>query len=388
MKFLLVSSYADSLLNFRGPLIKALQAAGLDVHVAAPGLQPGSSLYKEMSNMGLGIHNIPMQRTGTNPLQDLKTLWCLYRLMRRIKPDYLLSYFIKPVIYGSIAGALARIPHRFALIAGLGLTFQHHSEEDPGKQTLITGGIVPLLYRIAIHQVKTVFFQNPDDMALFHNLKITTQKNKAVVVNGSGIDIQKFSVSPLPEKNGKIQPHFLLIARLLAAKGTRIYADAARQIKQHYPEARFRLVGWIDENPDAISEQELATWQKEGIIEYLGKLDDVRPAIDDTTVFVLPSYYREGTPRTILEAMAMGRPVITTNAPGCKEAVIDGYNGFLIPVKSVDSVVSAIKRFLDDPELATIMGNHSRKFAEEKYDVNKVNAIMLEEMGIFRKTHD
>ncbi len=174
---------------------------------------------------------------------------------------------------------------------------------------------------------------------------------------------------------------FLLIARLLGDKGVREYVEAVRRIKARYPDVVFRLVGWIDENPNAIREQELNDWVSEGVVEYLGRLSDVRPAIADCTVYVLPSY-REGTPRTVLEAMAMGRPIITTDAPGCRETVVDGENGFLVPVKAVDELVSAMEKFVLFPGLVEKMGRRSREIAEAKYDVNAVNAVMLREMGI------
>ena len=172
-----------------------------------------------------------------------------------------------------------------------------------------------------------------------------------------------------------------MIARLLGDKGVREYAKAASQIRTQYPNTEFGLVGWLDENPDAISKTELDDWVADGSITYHGRLDDVRPTIAESSVYVLPSY-REGTPRTVLEAMAMGRPIITTDAPGCRETVIDGENGFLVEVKSVDALVKAMQRFVDEPELANRMGKRSREIAEEKYDVHKVNAVMLREMGI------
>jgi len=168
----------------------------------------------------------------------------------------------------------------------------------------------------------------------------------------------------------------------LAGKGVRLYAEAARRVRQRHPTASFALVGWIDDNPDAIKQEELDAWVAEGTIDYLGRLADVRPSIEGCAVYVLPSYYREGTPRTVLEAMAMGRPIITTDAPGCRETVIDGDNGFLVPVKSVDALEQAMLKFIEAPELVERMGQRARQIAEEKYDVHKVNAVMLREMGI------
>jgi glycosyltransferase involved in cell wall biosynthesis len=172
-----------------------------------------------------------------------------------------------------------------------------------------------------------------------------------------------------------------MIGRLLGDKGVREYASAARRVRAKFPRARFQLAGWIDENPDAIAQSELDLWTAEGTLEFLGRLDDVRPAIAACTVYVLPSY-REGTPRTVLEAMAMGRPVITTDAPGCRETVVNGENGYLVDVQSVEALVGAMESFIDNPDLAAAMGLRSRQIVEDKYDVHKVNAVMLREMGI------
>jgi glycosyltransferase involved in cell wall biosynthesis len=291
--------------------------------------------------------------------------------MRSIKPTYVLGYTIKPVIYGSIAAWLAGVPHRFALITGLGYAFQGDGQRSR-LQTLVQS-----LYSLALARVGKVFFQNPDDEALFRQRNILKKSARSVVVNGSGVDVGSFALMHLPSG----PPRFLLIARLLGDKGVREYASAANAIRANHPEVRFALVGWIDENPDSISQSELDTWVAEGTLEYLGRMADVRPAIADSTVYVLPSY-REGTPRTVLEAMAMGRAIITTDAPGCRETVVEGENGLLVSVKSVDGLVHAMLKFVKDPGLASRMGTRARQIAEEKYDVHKVNAVMLREMGI------
>ncbi len=367
----MIASFAESLTGFRGPLIAALQAKGLDVHVAAPGLSAADPVRARLEAQGLTVHDIEMQRTGTNPLADLRTMYQLYRLMRHIRPDCAMGYTIKPVIYGTLAGWLACVPRRFALITGLGYAFQQESGRG-GMRAL-----VQRMYAMALGRVQKVFFQNPDDRDLFRQRGILRAGAPSCVVNGSGVDVSSFATAELPDGNTR----FLLIARLLGDKGVREYAEAARRIRARRPDATFAMVGWVDSNPDAIAQEELDTWVREGIVEYLGKLSDVRPAIADSTVYVLPSY-REGTPRTVLEAMAMGRAVITTDAPGCRETVVDGDNGFLVPVKSVDELEAAMERFLDDRDLARKMGRRSREIAEEKYDVRKVNAVMLGEMGI------
>lgn len=371
-RFLMVAGYPESLLNFRGPLLNALLAAGLDVHVAAPDLPENSDVRKRLEASGIQVHEIPLNRTGMNPVSDLGSLFNLWRLMRRLKPEFSLAYTIKPVIYGNLAARLAGVPHRFALITGLGYAFQG----EAGQRSWLKR-IVQNLYRFALASVKKVFFQNPDDEALFYDLGILDSSNrKTVVVNGSGIDVDSFTVTPFPETT-----QFLLIARLLGDKGVREYVQAATQVRKQYPDTVFGLVGWIDENPDAIDVAELQSWVDSGVVKFYGRLADVKPAISDSSIYVLPSY-REGTPRTVLEAMAMGRAVITTDAPGCRETVVHGQNGFLVPVKSVTELAVAMIHFIEKPELVVAMGKESRLLAEVKYDVRKVNEHMLREMGI------
>ncbi len=370
MIVMLVASFPDSLLRFRGALIDALIARGSEVHVAAPDLLAEASLRRRLEEKGVRLHEIPLRRTGLNPIADLACLVALWQLMRRVRPDCVLAYTIKPVVYGTLAGVFAGVPRRFALITGLGYAFQEDTQ----------GGFVRwlarCLYRVALRGADKVFFQNPDDEALFLRSGILAAGARTRVLNGSGVSTTEFQVAPLP---GGMR--FLLIARLLGAKGVREYAEAARVVRHAHPHASFALAGWIDDNPDAIRREELDRWIAEGSIEYLGRLQDVRPAIAEARVYVLPSY-REGIPRTVLEAMAMGRPVITTDAPGCRETVIDGENGFLVPVKSVDALVAAMRRFIENPELAIAMGARSRRLAEARFDVAEVNERMLAEMGI------
>ena len=376
MKFLLIAGFAESIVTFRGALIRELIDAGCEVHIAAPGLASMAQVGPALGLTEDRLHDIPMARAGTNPLADTGTLVALYRLMRTLRPDAVLPYTIKPVIYGTLAAWLARVPRRFALVTGLGYAFT-------GERKGTVQRLVRHLYAAALARATKVFFQNPDDDRLFRQIGILPASVPSVVVNGSGVDVAAFAVAPLPPG----PPGFLLIARLLGDKGVREYADAARRVKRAHPQATFQLAGWIDENPDAISQAELDDWVETGIIEFLGKLSDVRPAIVAATVYVLPSY-REGTPRTVLEAMAMGRPIITADAPGCRETVTDGENGYLVPVKSVDALVDAMTRLIEEPGQAVRMGACSRRLAVEKYDVHKVNAVMLREMGIALGVHE
>ena len=379
MKFLICANYLPHVLNFRGKLLETIAKLGYEVHVIAPDLASHAKEHDTLLGLGYIVHAVPMQRTGTNPIADIKTLISIYQLLRDIQPDYMLSYTIKPIIYGTLAAWLAKVPKRFVLLSGLGYTFQEVEEtgKRSGFQKLVHG-----LYQQALSKSAKVFFQNPDDLNLFKKLQILKPSIPAVVVNGSGVDVADFSVLPFPKnETGNIIPSFLLIARLLKDKGIVEYIEAAKIIKEQYPSAQFHLVGWIDENPAAIDQTQLDEWIASGIINYWGKLNDVRPAIAACSVYVLPSY-REGTSRSVLEAMAMGRPIITTDAPGCRETVTEGLNGYLVPIKTVNELSSAMEKFIVNPELITVMGQASRKLAEDIYDVHKVNRVMIEEMNL------
>lgn len=378
MKFLMISSFLPSVLNFRGKLLEAVHSQGFAIHILAPDLQEFPEELKQLQALGYQVHEIPMQRTGTNPVADLKALKAMYRLIGSIQPDYVLSYTIKPVIYGTLAAWLAKVPQRFALITGLGYAFQN---VESGKRSLFQK-MVHGLYAQALKHAHKVFFQNPDDLKLFQEMHLLDAQKPAVVVNGSGVNVQDFELVPLPlNAQNKVKASFLLIARLLGDKGVREYAHAAAVIKARHPEAEFHLVGWIDDNPSAISPQELERWTADKTLNYWGRLSDVRPAIAASSIYVLPSY-REGTPRTVLEAMAMGRAVITTDAPGCRETVVDGDNGYLVAVKSADELAQAMLRLIENPELIAAMGQRSREIALNKYDVHQVNKHMMTEMGM------
>lgn len=379
MKFLMISSFLPSVLNFRGKLLEAIQQHGFEIHIIAPDLESFHAEVEKLKKLGYFVHSVAMQRTGTNPVSDLKTLFEIYKIIKKIQPDYVLSYTIKPVIYGTLAAYLAKVPNRFSLITGLGYAFQNVNSTS--KRSTFQK-IVHWLYNQALVRSTKVFFQNPDDLNLFKELKLIAEDIPAVVVNGSGVNVTDFQVMDLPyDAHNKIKLSFLLIARLLEDKGIREYIKAAMLIKKEYPMVEFNLVGWIDENPTAIKQEELDEWIDQKVIKYWGKLSDVRPAIADSSIYVLPSY-REGTPRTVLEAMSMGRAIITTDAPGCRETVIHGENGYLVEVKSVSSLEAAMKNLIINPELIVSMGIRSREIALNKYDVNQVNHHMMTEMGI------
>lgn len=377
MKFLILASLANSLTGFRKPLIQALVAQGLEVHAAAPELLDNQKVVDELSAMGVVCHDASLSRTGMNPISDIKSMLALRRLMKQIKPDYFMGYTIKPVIYGNLAAWLASVPKRFALITGLGYAFV---DDDQSFKRKAVNQIVVRLYAAALKRCQAVFFQNHDDEALFKQLDILGKKSNSIVVNGSGVPVNEYAFEPAPQYEA---PVFFLMARLIAAKGVRVYAEAAEQIKQAYPKARFVIAGSLDTNPDAISEQELNSWIESGVIDYRGRLNDVKPALKECSVYVLPSYYREGVPRSILEALSVGRAVITTDSVGCRETVVDGDNGFLVPIKDSQALANAMLKFIEQPELVAAMGKRSRELAEQKFDVEIVNKQMLEGMRLF-----
>lgn len=368
-KILIFGGYAKSLINFRGELIKDMIRLGHQV----VGMAPEDGFEKELGAIGAQYQRIPLQRTGLNPLKDLAALSLLMKEFRRLQPDILLAYTIKPVIYGSLAARAVGVPRVYSMITGLGYAFAGRSL----KQKLLLS-LVRILYRQALCKNARVFFQNPDDIAVFKKFRLLPKRDSAVLINGSGVDIKKFSFV-----KAKANPViFLLIARLIREKGIAEFVEAARLLKPRFPEARFQILGPPDSNPSAIRQEEIEAWQDEGIVEYLGCTSDVRPYISECSVFVLPSFYPEGTPRSILEAMSMGRPVITTDAPGCRETVRQNMNGFLVPVKDSIALADAMERFIVNTALAAEMGIKSRVTAEEKYDVRKVNRSILESMGL------
>lgn len=373
MKILVLASFAPSLHNFRGALIEALLKHGLEVHAAAPGLISDENTFTWLKDRGVVCHDAPLTRSGLNPLADIATLLRLVGLVRRIQPDVFLGYTIKPVVWGLIAARWTKVPKRVALITGLGYAFTGNSGGLRGVVRRVARG----LYRTALKRATLVFFQNPDDRDEFKGLGLLPLDVPVHVVAGSGVDTSHFSVKSLP--SGPIR--FLLIARLLGDKGIHEYVEAARQVRKVWKEAEFHLVGGADPSPDGISEDKVSQWHESGDIIWHGHLSDVRSAIEQAHVYVLPSY-REGTPRTVLEAMSMGRPIITTDAPGCRETVVPDVNGMLVPVKDSDALAGAMIKFLEQPNLIARMGTESRKLAEQKYDVHKVNAAMIEAMKL------
>lgn len=365
----ILGSHVRYLVDFRGALMQAMTAHGHEVLALAPGLD--AATRSKLSAMGVQPVEISLSRTGMNPLSDLRDVISLYAQLRRLKPQVVFAYTIKPVIYGTFAATLARVPRRFALVTGLGYVFS----DAASPRNRIVQKVAQQFYRIALRRAEAVFVQNPDDADELVARGIVP-RDKIVQVNGSGVDLVTWPLMDLPE--GPVT--FALAARLLGEKGVREYVAAARQVKARYPEVRFLLLGMLDTNPSAIGRTEVESWVAEGIVEWPGHVD-VRPWLAQTSVYVLPSY-REGVPRSTQEAMAAGRPVITTDAPGCRETVIDGENGFLVPPRDVESLATAMLNFVENPAQIPVMGRNSRRLAEARFDVGAVNERMLSVMGL------
>jgi glycosyltransferase involved in cell wall biosynthesis len=355
---LLLGSYAPSLVNFRGPLIRDMLAAKHRISVGAPDIP--DVLRSHLVELGCEVHETPMDRNGTGLLADLRYFRGLRRLLAAVQPDVVLTYTIKPNIWGAFAAHSVGVPS-VAMVTGLGYAFTETGIAPSPKQRL-TGLIARRLY------------QNPDDKADFIRAGCLADPAKAGLINGSGVDMNHYLRHPLPP-----EPVVLMIARLLGNKGVRDYAEAAFQLRKSHPNARFQLVGPFDGGPDAITPQEVAAWTAQGL-EYLGAAEDVRPYIANARIYVLPSY-REGTPRSVLEAMAMGRPVVTTDVPGCRETVENGVNGLLVPVRNPSALADAIAYMLDHPEEAEAMGEAGFQLVALKYDVRLVNRAIMDLLG-------
>lgn len=369
----IISNQAFSLLNFRGSLIADMTRKGHKVLALAP--DHDELTRTSIQSLGAVPLDYSLSRTGMNPVRDAVDMIHLALLLRRIKPDIILCYSIKPVIYGIFAAWLVRIPQRFAMIEGLGYVFTPQEGSEPLKR-LVLRGAVSVLYAAALRLASRVFFLNMDDIDEFLERRLVHPR-KAFLLGGIGVDLDNWSPTP-PFSNPMT---FLLAARLLREKGIVEYAKAAEIIKKEHPGTRFILLGSLDTNPGGLSQSEVEQWVTDGILEWPGHVSDVRRWLAQTSVYVLPSY-REGVPRSTQEAMAMARPVVTTDAPGCRETVVDGENGFLVPVRDPKALAEAMERFIIQPELIEKMGNSSRKMAEERFDVHKVNQLILGKMGI------
>lgn len=373
---LLIAGLAWSLVNFRLDLMRRMVANGHRVLAAAPDFD--TETKTTLRAAGIEPFFVPMQRTGLNPIRDLQALSALRKLIRDRRPDVIVPYTMKPIIWGSLAARLEGDVRCYPLFTGLGYAF---SEPHPRGKRRFVRRIAIGLHRFALRKIQLGFYYNAADLADLRRFGMIPARARMVAVPGSGADTDRFAPSALPPG----QPVFLFIARMLRSKGIEDLTAAARALRAEGRDFRLELLGPTDSNPDAINETTLHGWQAQGDLIWHGATRDVRPYLAGAHVLVLPTRLREGVPRTILEAMACGRAVITTDAPGCGETVGDGDGGFVVPVGDVDALTAAMRRFLDQPGLAAEMGARARLRVCRNNDVHLVNRLLLTEMGLERR---
>jgi len=364
MKIAVLSSHTQSLFWFRLDMMKLFIENGHRVFALGP--EPPKEWEMKFKENGIDYRQIFVERNGTNPLSDFRTYRDLYRFLKHEKPDKVFCYQAKTILYGCLAARFNRILEVYPLIAGLGSIIISRGLKHRIYKIIMKAG-----YRFACRSSKKVIFQNEDDKVEFIKNGLVNHERTAII-NGSGVNLDKFKPAVMPR-----EPAFLFIGRLIKDKGIMEYLEACKLIKEKYPSIRCMLLGPYDSNPSALRAEELQPYIDEGIIEYFGEQGDVRPC----STFVLPSY-REGTPKAVLEAMAMGRSIITSNAPGCKETVIDGENGYLVKVKEVKELAEKMEYLILNPEIYRTMGEKSLMIAREKYDVNLVNRKIMEIMKL------
>jgi glycosyltransferase involved in cell wall biosynthesis len=363
----IIASFPESLIRFRAVIIKMLVAQGCEVVCIGPPAR--AEVLASLEAFGARYYPVEMDRAGTGFRSDLYYLLKLYRILRRIGVGVVFSYTIKPVIFGSIAARLAGVGNIYSMVTGLGIIYSSNSLKIKTLRIL-----TDFLYRIAFGFNRCVFFQNRDDEKLFRDRGLLARSVRTMIVNGSGVDLGLFSQSePL---KGPLR--YTMIGRLIRTKGVKEYTEAARRILQKSVDVRVTLVGMKESGHlDAVEENDLEFWKTEERASLLDWTDDVRPVLNETSVYVLPSY-REGMPRTVLEAMAIGRGVVTTDVPGCRETVEEGVNGFLVPVRDSCALYEAMNKFVGDRSLVVRMGIQSRRIALEKFDDWKVNRFVVD----------
>lgn len=378
-RLLVIDGSARALVHVRGSLLKEAVFRGHAVYALAE----LDCLTKEigerdvinaLSDIGVVFSGCQLNRASKNPVADIPVILNLYRHIKRLRPDVVLCYSMKSCLLGSIAGRIAGIQNIFTSITGLGYLFIEDNQRERLFKWLLRS---PL--RIALRLSKSTFFQNSDDINLLLSEGFLDSKEKAILVNGSGVDLKKYryALPPLSDK----ECTFLMIGRIHRQKGVEEYIEASRIVKKKYLSSRFLFIGPYEKHPSAVPKLMLERWKKEGPVEFLGTKSDVYPFIRDSDVFVLPSW-REGTSRSMLEALATGRPIIATDVPGCKEPVINDVNGYLIPVRSPSALAEAMIRLIEQPEKRLHMGIESRRIAEERYNEDHVVRLMLDRMGL------
>lgn len=372
-KLAIVASFAPSLINFRFQLLSDIRAAGHQVLCLAPDFD--AAIVETLRSAGLETAPLPLQRTGLNPLADVETVKKLTGTLRDFQPDVVTGYTPKAAIYSAIAGAAAQVPRRVPMITGLGYAFL----KSWSPKIIAVRQATKALYRRAFRASTGAIFQNKDDLTTLRALGLVPRDLPLTIVGGSGVDMEKFAQAPLPPL-GEAGPTFLLIARLVRYKGIFEYCKAARMLHEKGRKARYVLVGPGEGGPAGFSAAELARYSD--IVTYLGPKDDVRPFIRDAHVYVLPSY-GEGMPRTSLEALAIGRPIVTTDVNGCRDTIDDGVNGFMVPVRDAAALAQAMEKFIADPALIAPMAEASRRKGEREYDVRVVNRATRAALGLW-----
>lgn len=349
---MLVGNTAWSMYNFRAGLIRGLLAMGYNVTVVAPA---DGHFEKLIEELGATWIDIQMEAKGTNPFKDLQLISRFKKIFKSVNPDFIFFYTIKPNIYGSLAARIVGADH-IAVTTGLGYTFINNN---------FIAKIARMLYKFALKSAREVWFLNRDDQDsfLYYNL---IHENKSYILKGEGINLDRF----LPTANQNETVSFLLMARMLWDKGVGVYVEAARILKAKYPDTQFKLLGFMGvDNPSAISQEQMDLWQNEGVVEYLGSTNDVIPFVNNASCIVLPSYYREGLPITLLEAAAMCKPLVTTDSVGCRDTVDDSITGFLCKPKDVVSLCDAMEKIIImTPMQRQAMGEAGRKKIEQEFN--------------------
>lgn len=369
MKIAVVTACTSTLPNYRLDMVKEFKFRGHEVIVF--GDEPEGQWATYFAKLGIGYREYFVSRNGLNPLHDMRTKNELKQLFFDEKIDCVWTYQVKPNIYGCLAAAEAGIKNVYAMMGGTGSVF--HSSDLKSR---FAKAIVTAEYRMAYRQVTKVFFQNTEDRDLFESLGIVS-RDKVVLTRGSGVNLSHFRYAPLPQSDS-----FLFVGRLVRGKGVFEYLEAARIVKKAHPQAQFHLVGPFDANPTSLQPEQLDSYIEDGTVEFHGEQRDVRPFLEKCSCFVLPSYYGEGTPKSCLEAMATGRPLIVADAVGSREVLAHGDNGILVKPKSVDSLAHAMMRMIEDRQTSERMSKESRRIAETVFDVRAVNSVICNTMGI------
>ncbi|MEQ1712008.1 MAG: glycosyltransferase family 4 protein [Hyphomicrobium sp.] len=372
LKVAVICGHPRSLKLFRADLLKAMRQAGHEVIAVGPAADADTLAF--LDDIGVGYRKIGIDRASISPLGDLRTWRHLHRLFKSERPDCVLAYTIKPVVYGILAARTAGVGNRYAMITGLGYAFTEGAAFS-AKRALVRL-VAQALYSVSLRLASGVIFQNRDDHAQFRSSRILPAGKATLIVPGSGIDLQHFAQVSVPQKTS-----LLVIARLVAAKGVREYIAAARDVARDHPDVAFGLVGAFDPNPSAISASEVEAAVRQGVLTYHGETTDVRPYLAECSIYVLPSY-REGMPRSVLEAMAVGRAVITTDVPGCRETVEPSVNGLLVPARNARALEEAMRVLIADRERVVDMGRHSRAKVERQFDARVVSAALVRFCGL------